>query len=89
MTLRLILISLARFLTNLPSCLHALLGSFRSNCTCFSLNSIGAATMPNSDSRPALTRRCFTQLSGSAVGSFALSGPARAAEAPDVTLEIA
>ena len=45
--------------------------------------------MPNSDSRPALTRRCFTQLSGSAVGSFALSGPARAAEAPDVTLEIA
>jgi hypothetical protein len=45
--------------------------------------------MPNSVSRPTLTRRRFTQLSGMAVGSLALSGSARAAEAPDVTLEIA
>jgi hypothetical protein len=45
--------------------------------------------MPNSVSRPTLTRRRFTQLSGMAVGSLALSGAARAAEAPNVTLEIA
>lgn len=45
--------------------------------------------MPNSASRSTLTRRRFTQLSGMAVGSLALSGSARAAEAPDVTLEIA
>ena len=45
--------------------------------------------MPNSVSRPTLTRRRFTQLSGMAVGSLALSGSARAAEAPDVTPEIA
>ena len=44
--------------------------------------------MPNSVSLPALTRRRFTQLSGMAVGSLALSGAARAAAA-DVTLEIA
>ncbi|WP_353071353.1 multicopper oxidase domain-containing protein [Tunturiibacter gelidoferens] len=43
--------------------------------------------MPNSVSPHALTRRRFTQLSGMAVGSFALSGAAAAA--PDVTLEIA
>jgi hypothetical protein len=43
--------------------------------------------MPTSVSRPTLTRRRFTQLSGLAVGSLALS--AGAAEAPDVTLEIA
>jgi FtsP/CotA-like multicopper oxidase with cupredoxin domain len=45
--------------------------------------------MPNSVSRPTLTRRRFTQLSGMAVGSLALSGSARAMEAPNVTLEIA
>ena len=44
--------------------------------------------MPNSVSRPTLTRRRFTQLSGMAVGSLALSSAARAASA-DVTLEIA
>jgi hypothetical protein len=37
--------------------------------------------MPNSVSRPTLTRRCFTQLSGIAVGSLALFGAARAAAA--------
>jgi hypothetical protein len=37
----------------------------------------------------ALTRRHFTQLSGMAVGSLALSGADRAAAAEDVTLEIA
>lgn len=36
-----------------------------------------------------LTRRRFTQLSGMAVGSLALSNAARAAAPPDVTLEIA
>jgi len=45
--------------------------------------------MPNSVSLPSLTRRRFTQLSGMAVGSLALSSGARAAAAPDVTLEIA
>ena len=45
--------------------------------------------MPNSASRPTLTRRRFTQLSGMAVGSLALSGSARAVETPDVKLEIA
>jgi hypothetical protein len=44
--------------------------------------------MPNSVSRPTLTRRRFNQLSGMAVGSLALSSAARAASA-DVTLEIA
>ena len=43
--------------------------------------------MPNSVSLPSLTRRRFTQLSGMAIGSFALSDAAAAA--PDVTLEIA
>src|SRR6202789_2378407 len=47
------------------------------------------STMPKDASLPALTRRRFTQLSGMAVGSFALSGPARAAIAPDLSLEIA
>jgi FtsP/CotA-like multicopper oxidase with cupredoxin domain len=37
----------------------------------------------------ALTRRRFSQLFGAAAGTLALSGPARAAAAPDVTLEIA
>src|ERR1700734_3218684 len=45
--------------------------------------------MPNSVSLPSLTRRRFSKLSGMAVGSLALSGLARATEAPDVTLEIA
>jgi FtsP/CotA-like multicopper oxidase with cupredoxin domain len=45
--------------------------------------------MPNSVSLPALTRKRFTQLSGMAVGSLALSGAARAAAAADMTLEIA
>jgi FtsP/CotA-like multicopper oxidase with cupredoxin domain len=45
--------------------------------------------MRNSVSAPALTRRRFTQLSGMAVGSLALSGVARGASAADVTLEIA
>src|SRR6202789_869406 len=45
--------------------------------------------MPNSASRHTLTRRRFAQLSGMAVGSLAFSGAARAAAAPDVTLEIA
>ncbi|MGA2252944.1 multicopper oxidase domain-containing protein, partial [Terracidiphilus sp.] len=46
--------------------------------------------MPNSVSHLTLTRRRFTQLSGMAVGSLALSGTTRAAAAPaDVTLEIA
>jgi FtsP/CotA-like multicopper oxidase with cupredoxin domain len=45
--------------------------------------------MPNSVSLPALTRRRFTQLSGMAVGSLALSRAARAAAAADMTLEIA
>jgi FtsP/CotA-like multicopper oxidase with cupredoxin domain len=45
--------------------------------------------MPDSVSRPTLTRRRFAQLSGMAVSSIALSGSARAAEAPDVMLEIA
>jgi len=39
--------------------------------------------MPNSVSLSALTRRRFTQLSGMAVGSLALSGAARAATALD------
>jgi FtsP/CotA-like multicopper oxidase with cupredoxin domain len=45
--------------------------------------------MHNSVPPPALTRRRFTQLSGMAVGSLALSGAARAASTADVTLEIA
>jgi FtsP/CotA-like multicopper oxidase with cupredoxin domain len=45
--------------------------------------------MPNSMSRPTLRRRRFTQLSEMAVGSLALSGSTRAAEAPDLTLEVA
>jgi FtsP/CotA-like multicopper oxidase with cupredoxin domain len=45
--------------------------------------------MSNFVSRPTLTRRRFNQLSGMAVGSLALSGSARAAEAPDMTLEVA
>ena len=45
--------------------------------------------MHNSVSRPTLTRRRFTQLSGMAIGSLALSRVVRAAEASDVKLEIA
>src|SRR5277367_1920646 len=45
--------------------------------------------MPNFLFPLTLTRRRFTQRSGMAVGSLALSGLARAAEGPDVTLEIA
>jgi FtsP/CotA-like multicopper oxidase with cupredoxin domain len=45
--------------------------------------------MPNPVSLPSLTRRRFTQLSGMAVGSLALSGTAHAGAAVDVTLEIA
>jgi hypothetical protein len=45
--------------------------------------------MLNSVSRPTLTRRRITQLSGMAVGSLALSSSAPAAEVLDVTLEIA
>jgi FtsP/CotA-like multicopper oxidase with cupredoxin domain len=44
--------------------------------------------MPNSVSLSALTPRRFTQLSGMAVSSLAMSGAARAAAAPDVALEI-
>src|SRR3984957_2574944 len=90
MTLRWISIWLARFPTNRPSCLYVEIGPFRSNCTRFLLNqSELQRTMPNSVSLPSLTRRRFTQLSGMAVGSLALSGASRAAAAPDVTLEIA
>src|SRR5580658_7448307 len=45
--------------------------------------------MQNPVSRPTLTRRRFTQLSGMAVGSLALCGAARAAAPADATLEIA
>ena len=45
--------------------------------------------MPNRFSSPALTRRRFTQLSGMAAGALALDRAARAATAPDVSLEIA
>jgi hypothetical protein len=45
--------------------------------------------MINPASAPALARRRFTQLSGMAVGSLALSGAARASAAVDVTIEIA
>jgi FtsP/CotA-like multicopper oxidase with cupredoxin domain len=40
-------------------------------------------------SLPALTRRRFTQLSALAIGSLALPSAARAATAPNVSLEIA
>jgi hypothetical protein len=45
--------------------------------------------MPNSVSLSALTPRRFTQLSGMAVSSLAMSGAARAAAAPDVALDYA
>src|ERR1700722_13197467 len=45
--------------------------------------------MQNPGFPPALSRRRFTQLSGMAVGSLALSGAGRAATAADVALEIA
>jgi hypothetical protein len=86
MTLRLILISLARFLTNWPSCSHAVIGPFRSNCTRLSLNSIGATknyaqfrVSPYADTQTFYS----TFRNGGRLTRIVRS--ARAAEAPDVT----
>ena len=74
MTLRLILISLARSPTSWPCCLYVEVGPPRLTALVVHGTQSGLQrTRPNSASLSLLPRRRFTQLSGMAVGSLASS----------------